>query len=186
MRQFTLLLFTLLIILTFVPVVHAQDVPIVELSGGATFVPLVQTSVTPGEDVVTDEGARQGFFGSGTFNLNDVFGIEVEAKATYGRFVPDSSHHVYQTSLLAGTRFSYRELHRDVVPYFHVLAGPVYRPYLLSHTGYSLMLDLGVGANLYFSKRLGVNVGASYSNANFLRGHMFDQGSINVGLTVRR
>jgi len=179
MKTFTAVLLTL----TFALTLHAQNVPPVELSAGAAFVPVVTTSNSPNESYVVPEGARQGLYVSATFNLNDVVGIEGNLSRTSGRFVPDSHRNVYENQYLAGIRLSDRELKRDIVPYFSVLTGAIYRPQLLSYTGYSWWFEAGVGANFFVAKHFGFNVGAAYGHP--FTGYQFNEGKFTAGVTIR-
>lgn len=135
--------------------VHAQDVPAIEASAGIAFVPLVHTTNSPGESFVYPEGARQGFYASIHVPLNDVVGLEAQGSRTAGRFVAIPGKHVYSDEFFGGLRFSDRELSKNVIPYFSVLTGTIYRPYLLSYSGYWWGVSLGAGVSVYPSKHVG-------------------------------
>lgn len=162
---------------------NAQDVPAVEVAAGVAMTPLVHTTNSPGESFVYPEGARQGFYVSAHVPMNDVVGLEGVALRTSGRFVALPGKRVYSNEFFGGLRFSDRELSRKIVPYFTTLMGGIYRPYLLSYTGWHWGIQLGMGVNVYASKHVGMNVGVDYKRE--FRGFGFDEGSAMIGIALK-
>lgn len=188
-RPFNLVLvlaLTLLMVCAISATAHAQEVPNLEVSAGVAFTPLVHTSTAPNESFVWPEGARQGFYVNIHKPLNDVYGFEGDYARTTGRFVgiyglPD----VKVTEVFAGPRFSYREIGegKHVVLYISTLVGAIYRPYLLSYSGWTTGMSLGGGVLVWPTKHVGLNIGGAYRRA--FRQAVFDQANLVAGVAFK-
>jgi hypothetical protein len=160
-------------------------VPTVEASVGYISVPAIHTNPAYQESFVYPERSRQGWYVSANIPFHDVVGVEGEMNGTYGKFT-QSSKHVYSNQYLGGLRFSERDWSRHVVPYFNVLTGAAYRPYLLSHTGTTWIASIGLGMDVYATKHVGLKLGAAYTRpvtSDLFR--QYEEGRFVAGISFR-
>lgn len=185
-QSYAMLFLVVIVVMSLCPFLGlAQEVPRAEVSAGITSVPFVHTTIAPEDSTVWKEGARLGFFGVGHVPLNDVYGFELDASHTTGRFVQLPGMRVSSTEVFAGPRFSYREIKegKRVVLYVSTLMGAIYRPYLLSYSGWNWGFSGGVGANIYATPHVGFNVGIAYRRP--IRNTPFDQGNLTLGIAFK-
>lgn len=162
--------------------VYAQEVPAIEATAGLAVVPAVHTTPAPNETYVFPEGPRRGFYGSAHIPLNDVVGVEVQGSRTAAKAV-DFPQWISSSEYFAGLRFSDREIGKHVVLYFNTLIGEIHRPVLLSYTGTRVSFEGGAGANIYFSKHVGLNVTAAYASPFLNR--QFEQVTVRFGVALK-
>ena len=169
------LFLTLPLITLFATAAVAQEVPRIEASASYAFAP--RPSSFNGD--VSDGPNRHGWFGSLVGNVDDVFGMEVQANGSYAT-VPAGKISIH--GLMGGPRFTYREKSK-IAPFGRAMIGVVSRSVAGTSTNY-LSAQLGGGITIFTGKHFGVVTGADYRRS--WRGLRWDDLSLYVGISLRK